>query len=249
MIDEMKAAIGKAKVPVAEKVIDPAIVSEVEAKMYAPLAEAMRIKDKLANYAQVDEVIDGTSPASARRRPREGGRRRRSSRTSRRRCCATRCSSAACASTGAPSTRSAPIWTQVGVIPRTHGSAVFTRGETQALVTTTLGTSDDQQKIETVAGETYKRFMLHYNFPPFSVGEVAFMRGPGRARSATVRCERALAPMMPAEEQFPVHRPRGVRHPRVERLLVDGQRLRRLALDDGRRVPLKAPVAGIAMAS
>ena len=73
-----------------------------------------------------------------------------------------------------------PIWTEAGVLPRTHGSAVFTRGETQALVTCTLGTADDQQKIEHVDGEYYKRFMLHYNFPPFSVGEVQFMRGPGR---------------------------------------------------------------------
>ncbi len=73
-----------------------------------------------------------------------------------------------------------PIWIEVGVLPRVHGSTVFTRGETQALVTCTLGTADDQQKIEMVDGEAWKRFMLHYNFPPFSVGEVAFLRGPGR---------------------------------------------------------------------
>ena len=73
-----------------------------------------------------------------------------------------------------------PIWIEVGVLPRVHGSAVFTRGETQALVSATLGTEDDAQKIEMVDGETYKRFMLHYNFPPFSVGEVQFLRGPGR---------------------------------------------------------------------
>ena len=73
-----------------------------------------------------------------------------------------------------------PITIEVGVLPRTHGSAVFTRGETQALVTATLGTAEDQQKIEMVDGETWKRFMLHYNFPPFSVGEVQFLRGPGR---------------------------------------------------------------------
>ena len=72
------------------------------------------------------------------------------------------------------------ITVEVGVLPRAHGSSVFTRGETQALVTATLGTAEDQQKIEMVEGETWKRFMLHYNFPPFSVGEVAFLRGPGR---------------------------------------------------------------------
>src|SRR5215475_8237139 len=69
---------------------------------------------------------------------------------------------------------------EVGVLPRTHGSAIFTRGETQALVTTTLGTSDDMQRLEVFEGEAKKRFMLHYNFPPFSVGEVAFLRGAGR---------------------------------------------------------------------
>jgi len=68
---------------------------------------------------------------------------------------------------------------------------VFTRGETQALVTTTLGTSDDQQKIEKVDGETYKRFMLHYNFPPFSVGEVAFMRARPREIGHGALAERA----------------------------------------------------------
>ncbi|MBI3261749.1 MAG: polyribonucleotide nucleotidyltransferase, partial [Acidobacteria bacterium] len=96
------------------------------------------------------------------------------------------------------------IWSEVGVLPRTHGSAVFTRGETQALVTVTLGTAEDQQKIEMVEGEMYKRFMLHYNFPPFSVGEVAFLRGPGRREVGHgALAERALAPMIPSEETFP----------------------------------------------
>src|SRR5207248_3577880 len=73
-----------------------------------------------------------------------------------------------------------PIWIEPGGLPRVHGSAVFTRGETQALVTCTLGTADDAQKIETFEGETWRSFMLHYNFPPFSVGEVGRMSGPGR---------------------------------------------------------------------
>ena len=77
------------------------------------------------------------------------------------------------------------------MLPRAHGSAVFTRGETQALVTATLGTAEDQQKIEMVDGESWKRFMLHYNFPPFSVGEVQFLRGPAAAKSATARSPNA----------------------------------------------------------
>src|SRR5208337_3078471 len=73
-----------------------------------------------------------------------------------------------------------PISAEVGVLLRTHGSALFTRGETQALVTVTLGTSQDEQKIDDLRGESYRNFMLHYNFPPYSVGEVKPLRGPGR---------------------------------------------------------------------
>src|SRR5262249_43181292 len=73
-----------------------------------------------------------------------------------------------------------PITCEVEGLPRTHGSALFTRGETQALVVTTLGTSSDEQKIDALIGEHYKKFMLHYNFPPFSTGETKFLRGPGR---------------------------------------------------------------------
>ena len=97
------------------------------------------------------------------------------------------------------------ITCEVGVLPRTHGSAIFTRGETQALVTTTLGTKDDEQRIEMFdPAETSKRFMLHYNFPPFSVGEVGFMRGPGRREIGHgALAERSLSPMIPDEKVFP----------------------------------------------
>ena len=97
------------------------------------------------------------------------------------------------------------ITCEVGVLPRTHGSAIFSRGETQALVTTTLGTKDDEQRIEMFdLTETSKRFMLHYNFPPFSVGEVGFMRGPGRREIGHgALAERALSPMIPDEKAFP----------------------------------------------
>src|SRR5439155_387111 len=97
-----------------------------------------------------------------------------------------------------------PISCEVEVLPRTHGSALFTRGETQALVVTTLGTSSDEQKIDALIGETYKKFMLHYNFPPFSTGEVKFLRSPGRREIGHgALAERALAPVLPTEEEFP----------------------------------------------
>jgi len=97
-----------------------------------------------------------------------------------------------------------PITCEVQVLPRTHGSAIFTRGETQALAVTTLGTSSDEQKIDALIGETYKKFMLHYNFPPFSVGEARFLRGPGRREIGHgALAERALQAVLPSEEEFP----------------------------------------------
>ena len=141
-----------------------------------------------------------------------------------------------------------PIWIEVGVLPRVHGSAVFTRGETQALVSATLGTEDDAQKIEMVDGETYKRFMLHYNFPPFSVGEVQFLRGPGRREVGHgALAERSLVPLLPSDEEFPYTL-------RVVSDILESNGSSSMAsvcggalalMDAG--VPLKAPVAGVAM--
>ncbi len=97
-----------------------------------------------------------------------------------------------------------PISCEVGILPRTHGSALFTRGETQALVVTTLGTSSDAQIIDALEGESYKRFMLHYNFPPFSVNETRPLKGPGRREIGHgALAERAIAPMIPDESVFP----------------------------------------------
>lgn len=96
------------------------------------------------------------------------------------------------------------ITIEVPFLPRTHGSALFTRGETQALVTVTLGTWVDEQKIELLEGDQYKKFMLHYNFPPFSVGEVKFLRSPSRREVGHGHlAERALSGVVPGDEQFP----------------------------------------------
>ena len=90
------------------------------------------------------------------------------------------------------------------MLPRTHGSALFTRGETQALVTTTLGTSQDEQRIEALTGDIDKRFMLHYNFPPFSTGEIKPLRGASRREIGHGDlAERALARVLPTEKDFP----------------------------------------------
>ncbi|HIE44028.1 MAG TPA: polyribonucleotide nucleotidyltransferase, partial [Candidatus Omnitrophica bacterium] len=97
-----------------------------------------------------------------------------------------------------------PITCEVGILPRTHGSAIFTRGETQSLVTATLGTVEDEQIMDELRGESSKTFMLHYNFPPFSVGEVKPLRGPSRRDIGHGNlAERALRPVMPEWERFP----------------------------------------------
>jgi len=140
------------------------------------------------------------------------------------------------------------IWIEAGILPRTHGSAIFTRGETQALVTTTLGTSDDMQRLEGFEGEAKKRFILHYNFPPFSVGEVAFLRGAGRREIGHgALAERAVSAVLPTEEAWPYAM-------RVVSDILESNGSSSMAtvcgaslslMDAG--VPLKAPVAGVAM--
>jgi polyribonucleotide nucleotidyltransferase len=141
-----------------------------------------------------------------------------------------------------------PITCEVGLLPRTHGSALFTRGETQALVAATLGTADDAQKIDIMEGESSKRFLLHYNFPPFSVGEVGFMRGPGRREVGHgALAERSILPIIPSEDKFPYTI-------RVVADILESNGSSSMAtvcggvlslMDAG--VPIKAPVAGVAM--
>jgi polyribonucleotide nucleotidyltransferase len=140
------------------------------------------------------------------------------------------------------------ITSEVGLLPRVHGSALFTRGETQALVAVTLGTSEDEQRLELLSGMTFKRFMLHYNFPPFSVGETKPLRGPGRREIGHgALAERALRGMLPRSEDFPYT-------VRVVSDILESNGSSSMAsvcggtlslMDAG--VPIKAPVAGIAM--
>ncbi len=141
-----------------------------------------------------------------------------------------------------------PIDIEVRLLPRTHGSALFTRGETQALVTATLGTSRDAQIIEEYEGESRQKFILHYSFPPFSVGEVKFLRGPSRREIGHgVLARRALTPLLPHEEDFPYT-------VRVVSDIMESNGSSSMAsvcggslalFDAG--VPMLAPVAGVAM--
>ena len=141
-----------------------------------------------------------------------------------------------------------PISSEVSILPRTHGSALFTRGETQALVTATLGTAEDAQRVDGLTGESSKTFMLHYNFPPFSVGEVRFLRGPGRREIGHgVLAERAISSVLPSAEEFPYT-------VRVVSDILESNGSSSmatvcggiLALQDA-GVPIRTPVAGIAM--
>jgi polyribonucleotide nucleotidyltransferase len=140
------------------------------------------------------------------------------------------------------------ITCKVGVLPRTHGSALFTRGQTQSIVVTTMGTSRDEQRVEELEGESWKSYMLHYNFPPFSVGEVRPIRGPGRREIGHgVLAERAIAPVIPSDEVFPYTL-------RIVSDILESNGSSSMAtvcggtlslMDAG--VPIKAPVGGIAM--
>jgi polyribonucleotide nucleotidyltransferase len=247
-IDDLKREAGQPKKTVQTKTIADDVRASVEAKAYEPLAAAMRLKDKLENYSQVDQALadliasypeedlDARSEAKSvfkdlKEKVMRDEALDRGKRLDGRRFDEIR-----------------PIWIETGVLPRVHGSAVFTRGETQALVSATLGTEDDAQKIETVEGETYRRFMLHYNFPPFSVGEVQFLRGPGRREVGHgALAERALLPLLPDDSTFPYT-------VRVVSDILESNGSSSMAsvcggslalMDAG--VPIQAPVAGVAM--
>ncbi|MCL4872894.1 polyribonucleotide nucleotidyltransferase [bacterium] len=199
----MASELGKPKMAVKPAAADPELEAKVKELAAGRLKDALRIPVKQERYATAGAVKDETKAALAEAYPgrekeidsiygdlkynlmremvvsegkRVDGRGPRDIR---------------------------PITCDVGLLPRTHGSALFTRGETQAMVATTLGTSEDEQKIDALSGWEYKTFMLHYNFPPFSVGEVKILRGPGRREIGHgALAERAVNKILP-QEGFP----------------------------------------------
>ncbi len=247
-IDKLAEAAGKPKLKLETKALAPEVVSETESALLGPLADAMRIRDKIESYAAVDRVLDdhlATLPTDdAERR----GDVKAVFKGLKERVLRDEVLERGQRLDGRKFDEIRTITADVGMLPRTHGSAVFTRGETQALVTATLGTADDKQKVELVDGEMYRRFMLHYNFPPFSVGEVRFLRGPGRREIGHGNlAERSLLPVLPGEEAFPYTI-------RVVSDILESNGSSSMAsvcggtlamMDAG--VPLAAPVAGVAM--
>ena len=248
VIDDLAAAAGRKKLPKPEVKVDAAFQQAIEAKALQPLTDAMRIKGKLENYATVakveKEVIAGLAEDQASRK----GEAKGILHALQEKVLRDEILERGVRLDGRKFDEIRPITIENTVLPRVHGSSVFTRGETQALVTVTLGTADDQQKIEMVDGEMWKRFMLHYNFPPFSVGEVKPMRGPGRREIGHgALAERALTPMMPAEADFAYT-------VRIVSDILESNGSSSMAsvcggslamMDAG--VPIKAAVAGVAM--
>jgi polyribonucleotide nucleotidyltransferase len=244
-IEELKQAAGRPKLTVASKEVDHAFHQTVHDKAFAPLGEAMRILDKLESYGTVDAVLDTLLEEIEEERH---GEAKHIFHEMKEKVLRDEVLNKGHRLDGRKFDEIRPIWTEVGVLPRVHGSVVFTRGETQALVSCTLGTADDEQKVEHVTGEYYKRFMLHYNFPPFSVGEVQFLRGPGRREIGHgALAERALQAVVPDEGKFSYTI-------RLVSDILESNGSSSMAsvcggsmamMDAG--VPIKAPVAGIAM--
>jgi len=245
---ELYAQIQPVKREFAVPALDAAEVARIEKEYSRKISDALHLKGKLESYAQLDiveqEIVDSVPAEETDRRVQAGKIYhylmerifRKEMLEERRR------------PDGRQFNEVRPIAAEVSLLPRTHGSALFTRGETQALVTATLGTADDEQRMDTLEGESFKRFMLHYNFPPFSVGEVKPLRGPGRREIGHgALAERSILPIMPTEEAFPYT-------VRVVSDIMESNGSSSMAticggvlalMDAG--VPIKAPVAGVAM--
>ena len=202
--DEMQKAIGKAKRAFTPPVIDQALYQKISGLVTQGFKEAYGISEKLDRYGKLRDVREKAIETLCKEDPSlkpivehivekiDRGILREMILSQKRRV------------GGRAYDEIRQINSEVGLLPRTHGSALFTRGETQALVTITLGTSRDEQRMDYITGEERRSFMLHYNFPPFSVGEVKRMGSPGRrevGHGALAR--RALLPIIPSQEEFP----------------------------------------------
>ncbi|NVN97843.1 MAG: polyribonucleotide nucleotidyltransferase [Geobacteraceae bacterium] len=246
--EELKAKAGVAKREVIEPVIDVELKSKVQDLAYSGISDAVRIKSKQERHKAIATVIDETIAALSAEYEGKGKLikgfigdfeyelvRRNITKDGER-------------IDGRDTKTIRPITNEVSILPRAHGSALFTRGETQALVAATLGTSYDEQRIDSLYGESKKRFLLHYNFPPFSVGETSFRLGPGRREIGHgALAERALSAVLPAHDSFPYTI-------RIVSDTLESNGSSSMAavcggslsmMDAG--IPIKAPVAGIAM--
>lgn len=248
MQKELQKAVGKEKreAPVVE--VNEALVARVR-EVATPLMQAgLDEHEKLARYAKFDDAKAQVKEALAEEFPDEGKDISAAFGDLKSELVRGRIVKDNLRLDGRDLKTVRPINCETKVLPRVHGSAVFTRGETQALVTTTLGTSSDEQRVDALLGQYKKRFLLHYNFPPYSVGETKFLRGPSRRDVGHgALAERALTPVLPSGDDFPYVI-------RIVSEILESNGSSSMAtvcggslsmLDAG--APLSAPVAGIAM--
>jgi len=249
---EFAAKYGKPKIEVPVFVVEASLEKQIREYATASFQQVFTIKDKLELYRQKEDLekavaahfVAADNPEKAKKEKEV----KQVIEEIEREIVRGMILSTNLRTDGRPLTGIREIECEVGVLPRTHGSALFTRGQTQSLVVLTLGTSQDQQRQDDIEGEGFERFMLHYNFPPFSVGEVGRFFGPGRREIGHGNlAERALRAMLPAEDDFPYTM-------RVVSEVLESNGSSSMAsvcagslslMDAG--VPLKKPVAVIAM--
>jgi polyribonucleotide nucleotidyltransferase len=246
--EQLRRELGKVKrqVPLAE--LDAAVVRRVDELALSKLQQAIEVPEKLERYKRLAETKNEVVAQVAAEFPGKEKHIKAAFDELKRKCFRDLVIQRERRIDGRGLKDIRPIACEVEVLPRTHGSALFTRGETQALVVATLGTASDEQRVDALLGEHYKKFMLHYNFPPFSVGEAKFLRGPGRREIGHGNlAERALVPVLPSEESFPYTI-------RIVSEILESNGSTSMAtvcggslslMDAG--VPVLAPVAGIAM--
>ncbi|MDH4121772.1 MAG: polyribonucleotide nucleotidyltransferase [Deltaproteobacteria bacterium] len=204
---ELAQKAGKPKRPVEVKKNDPALEEAVKSAVGGKLDQALRIQDKMERYAALDAL--GEEVTTQVDKPAEGQESRKGEISSifsslKKNAMRQMILKEGKRIDGRSTTDVRPITIETGVLPRTHGSALFTRGETQALVTVTLGARTDEQLMDTLKGVFFKDFLFHYNFPSFSVGEVSPLRGPGRREVGHgYLAEKGVTALLPSKEQFP----------------------------------------------
>jgi polyribonucleotide nucleotidyltransferase len=246
--EQIRREIGKPKREVPLAKLDQAIVKRVEELALAKLKRALEVPEKLERYKRIAEAKAEVVPQALAEYPDKQKDIKNAFEELKRNVFRGLVIQQERRIDGRGLKDIRPITCEVEVLPRTHGSAIFTRGETQALVVTTLGTTSDEQRVDALIGEHFKKFMLHYNFPPFSVGEVKFLRGPGRREIGHGNlAERALLPVLPVDDSFPYTI-------RIVAEILESNGSTSMAsvcggslslMDAG--VPVSAPVAGIAM--
>jgi polyribonucleotide nucleotidyltransferase len=200
----LRDAIGKPTMSYSSTKVSPEITSAVHEQVASRIGDAARNPDKASREAALDQLQAETSAALEERFPDGRSDIAKAYESELKKAVRNAILHEGIRPDGRRTDEIRPIWCEVGVLPRTHGSALFTRGQTQALSVVTIGSGQDQQKIDGLGLENFKRFMHHYNFPPFSVGEARPLRSPGRREIGHgALAERAVHNVMPDEEAFP----------------------------------------------